>query len=861
MTIDNSTPQNNAPATESSRTKTLENKMPENKTLQYKERLDAIEAAGRRIAPVWPLDQSIAVNPLWEQRQSDITQVAARVEAFGGISCLMPREYYAGLWQRSVIKESHLCAAAAELGSDETPASLLQALKKPVAIEHWLNVSDWLDNTSERQHEMAWRDEITHQISQFCASYLQTPDHSAHKDLYQSWVEQVRSDRGIAILMGEPGLTRAFKELPDDPGATILAALSELGIQNTEQTEVHAHSLLLDINGWASWLAYERWQAALAGQSDDALPQLIAIRLGWELALWRHWQWRHAKAALRLQSQWYEQLSSASSLIARHQRAQKPMWVWQRAAELVRQQEEQTLLRQVPLAMSSQPVLQAVFCIDVRSEVIRRALEAQSPKISTLGFAGFFGLPAAYTPIGTKLQRPQLPGLLAPQIRVTEGGHKAQALGHQRAAHYQRHAAWQDVSRGASTAFSMVEALGLGYVGKLLKRTFASSKGMDSDAHPVNDLETSDQWDLYCSDERPLTLSEKADIAGQMLKGLGLGSGQGRLASTVLLVGHGSQSSNNPHAAGLDCGACGGQTGAVNVQVMAQLLNNQLVRAELSERGQKIPAATRFVAALHNTTTDHITCYGKLPELESDEPASDIRQWLDDATLLAQRERAVDLGLEKTAAYNQPDRLDHEICQRAHDWSEVRPEWGLAGNSAFIIAPRNRTRGINFSGRAFLHDYDRASDSDFSVLESIMTAPMIVTHWINMQYNASVTDPLKYGSGNKVLHNVVGGNLGVFEGNGGDLRIGLPLQSVHDGQRWMHNPLRLSVYIQAPKTAISDIIDRHAMLQELVHNRWLYLFVLNDDGSVNRCTRNGREAVTQDLSSSTLPAASVAEFQ
>ncbi len=63
-----------------------------------------------------------------------------------------------------------------------------------------------------------------------------------------------------------------------------------------------------------------------------------------------------------------------------------------------------------------------------------------------------------------------------------------------------------------------------------------------------------------------------------------------------------------------------------------------------------------------------------------------------------------------------------------------------------------------------------------------MTAPMVVTNWINLQYHASTVDNRRYGSGNKVLHNVVGGRLGVFEGNGGDLRIGLPLQSLHDGQ-------------------------------------------------------------------------------
>ena len=83
---------------------------------------------------------------------------------------------------------------------------------------------------------------------------------------------------------------------------------------------------------------------------------------------------------------------------------------------------------------------------------------------------------------------------------------------------------------------------------------------------------------------------------------------------------------------------------------------------------------------------------------------------------------------------------------------------------------------------------------------------MVVTNWINLQYHASTVDNARYGSGDKVLHNVVGGNIGVFEGNGGDLRIGLPMQSLHDGQRFRHTPLRLSVFIQAPQAAIDNTI-------------------------------------------------------
>jgi uncharacterized protein YbcC (UPF0753/DUF2309 family) len=110
-----------------------------------------------------------------------------------------------------------------------------------------------------------------------------------------------------------------------------------------------------------------------------------------------------------------------------------------------------------------------------------------------------------------------------------------------------------------------------------------------------------------------------------------------------------------------------------------------------------------------------------------------------------------------------------DLVRRSRDWSEVRPEWGLAGNAAFIAAPRHRTRGLNLDGRAFLHRCSWRKDDELRTLELIMTAPMIVASWISLQYCGSMVDSRAFGSGNRVLHNVVG-NLGVLEGNGGDLR-------------------------------------------------------------------------------------------
>jgi uncharacterized protein YbcC (UPF0753/DUF2309 family) len=145
----------------------------------------------------------------------------------------------------------------------------------------------------------------------------------------------------------------------------------------------------------------------------------------------------------------------------------------------------------------------------------------------------------------------------------------------------------------------------------------------------------------------------------------------------------------------------------------------------------------------------------------------------------------------------------------------------------FVIAPRERTRHINFEGRAFLHDYRVDEDPQHTILEAVMTGPMVVGHWINFQYYASTVDNMRYGSGNKVLHNIVGGHLGVFEGNGGDLRIGLTLQSLHDGERWVHAPLRLAVFIEAPRDAIDRVLEKHQKVRELVENEWLHLYQLD----------------------------------
>jgi uncharacterized protein len=807
----------------------------------------AVDRACARIAPTWPLDRFIAVNPYWGQLARPMPAAAAQLATLSGSTMLMPRSWFRAQWEAGLIGSDSLQAAIAAAHAPCTIEDLVAALHTTPATPARLQLAtDLVDAQRDLTHAMAWREYVTHHVSQCCAAYFDGGQAAWGPDreggLYPSWLRQSAHDHGPAMLMGEAGFTRRLRALPGEPRALIAAALRALCVPAAAH-EAYCTALLMSVNGWASWCAYERWQARLVQRDDAHIVHLLAVRLAWEWLL--HQGHPEAGVADGLQTAWRDHHAAC----ARAEAAQRFDWLWQSALERSYQAPLcRGLMAARPPAVAAQPpAVQAVFCIDVRSEVYRRALEASSAAVQTLGFAGFFAMFVDYRPLGTEMQRPQLPGLLAPALCVTDEC-DAPALGEllvqrrRQQLHWRQQ--WQAFRGGASSAFSFVESCGLLYAGKLLQQRLGgrAPKGTVEQTG----LPTGQRGSLrprLPSLQAPgaPTLDARCTMAATALGAMGLTH---NLARLVLLAGHGSQSANNPHAAGLDCGACGGQTGEVNARSLAQLLNDPAVRVGLQARDITVPDSTVFVAGQHNTTTDELLLYdtdllpaSHAPDLQA------LRGWLTEAGCRARAERSVSLGLGALAA--DAGALQHAVQSRSTDWAQTRPEWGLADCASFIVAPRGRSRHLNLGGRSFLHEYDWQRDAGFKVLELVMTAPMVVTHWINLQYHASVVDNQRYGSGNKVLHNVVGGRIGVFEGNGGDLRIGLPLQSLHDGQTWRHTPLRLSVFIQAPQAPIDNIIAKHETVRQLLHNAWLHLFRLDDQAGCWRYTPGGGwQAVT-----------------
>ena len=96
------------------------------------------------------------------------------------------------------------------------------------------------------------------------------------------------------------------------------------------------------------------------------------------------------------------------------------------------------------------------------------------------------------------------------------------------------------------------------------------------------------------------TVDEMTGVAERLLRDLGLTR---RFARLVLVIGHGSNSQNNPHNSAYNCGACGGSRGGPNARAMAEMLNDPRVRAGLAAKGIAIPAETVVVGGYHSAAT------------------------------------------------------------------------------------------------------------------------------------------------------------------------------------------------------------------------------------------------------------------
>ncbi|WP_026962788.1 DUF2309 domain-containing protein [Alicyclobacillus herbarius] len=677
--------------------------------------------------------------------------------------------------------------------------------------------------------------------------------------LYRAWRYLVSVD---------PALSKEERERldgwPQEATEGLLQALDKLGV--TEDVEAYLRAHLLALPGWGGMLW---WHSQQAGLDTAWLLEYLAVRLSLEWALcapylplldalrepadtaanavlpllhaWCRWGGITPKAWRDLHP---EAKRAGLAWIDRFVRIDR--WhIWLEAWEETYEAHLRESLCTHSSAEPAQPaVAQLLFCIDVRSDAFRRHIEQSGP-FETYGCAGFFNLPIRTRALDSVYAHPSCPPIVAPEVEVRESAADAESV----MAYRQRRNAARFVGRmfkktkqhvlaslalpelsgpwlGMSTLLRTVAPSGTGRLLRLADELveqkpptrlslFRASSARDATARDV----TTGASGVPVG----MTAREMVDAVGGLLRSVGLTS----FAPLVVVCGHESQTVNNPHAAALDCGACGGAAGSFNARVFAALCNLPEVRDGLAREGICIPEDTVFVAAEHVTTTDELR-WLDIPDLPH--AARDAKAMLTRALQEARWHTNVE-RMEKLPHASSVLNPVREMNRRATDWSEIRPEWGLAGNASFVIGSRRLTASAELHGRAFLHSYDWRVDPDGDCLASIIGGPVTVAQWINLQYYASTVAPHVHGSGNKATQTVTGG-IGVMQGNSSDLLTGLPWQSVaaSDGVLF-HRPLRLLVVIEAPRAHIERLLRHDPEFCLKVKNGWLRLASIDPESN------------------------------
>jgi uncharacterized protein YbcC (UPF0753/DUF2309 family) len=759
-----------------------------------------IEIAAGHVTPYWPLRHFIAANPLQGLEEQPFEE-AARLAGtlFGG------RAYPSAAMLRQALQARRIDPAIlAELaqGYGQPGSADPAILDAPVA-----------------EPRAAAASAVNRVLIRWLAAFLDEghagwPMPGRERGLWRAVRAVARHDaeipRGIEAL-----------DLPEDPLKAIATLIADVA-EDERSALLTRH--LVALPGWAG---YVKWRAGERGhpwqqKAPANLADLLALRLFLARQFAEPLSVPPLPAELPAAAIWLEAWEET----------------WRRG--LTRRLITATQSSPPPAAA---PRAQLVFCIDVRSEVLRRHIERTGPW-ETLGFAGFFGAVVAVQPFGSEQPYAACPVLLRPRHVVPEvaapGG---EAAGAQRLAGLDvlkraKHGL-RSLKESVAGAFGFVEASGAAFGATMVARTVAPRSfgrlASRLGAVVAPDVPLAPRIGLSCDDGAPgptgLSPAEQVATAEGALRIMGLTRD---FAPLVVLCGHGGQAVNNPFAAGLDCGACGGNRGGPNARIMAAILNDGAVRLALAERGILIPEGTVFLAAEHDTTTDLLTIWhaGLAPAHMA------ILDQLQ-ADLAKARRAAAAERLARLPGARARDAV-RAVEERSSDWAQVRPEWALARNAAFIVAEREFTRDVDLEGRCFLHSYDWRADSDGSALEVILTAPMVVAEWINTQYYFSTVDNAVFGAGSKVTHNVVGG-FGVMQGTASDLMTGLPAQSVEMASgRPYHEPFRLLTVVRAPWRRVEGLIAKHRILQTLFGNGWVALMVADpEDGRFLRRQRDG----------------------
>ncbi|WP_052158306.1 DUF2309 domain-containing protein [Lacinutrix jangbogonensis] len=749
----------------------------------------SIEAASKRIGTTWPLYSFVTSNPLSGYEKLPFKEAVQQAGRFLKSNAYPSSDIYRQAYENNDIDNTILHDMLQDQKLLESADSYLHIMQKeelniPIKITSRLDVimAKWL---------AAFMDEGL--------AEWQMPN--KEKGFYESWKALAIYDNDFGKLSSKELQKTSYEALEH-----VLNVYDDINYKEIFSAHIAA------LSGWTGYIKHRIdtnsiWQQ----QFPITIQDYLAVRL--TIA-------NHLGMPLKMATDVRE---NDSIIEIKH--------TWLKAWEATFQNKLVLNLKNDNISVNSTKEknefsdVQLVFCIDTRSEMMRRHIE-NSGNYETYGYAGFFGIAADYQHYQEDISIKSCPPIVGSPYKITENPNKVLVQqdtdfkADKKRAKAKTHIL-KRLKNMLPSSFGFVEGAGAFYGLSLVAQSFAPSayfkiknrnkRNYESFCDPIISYNGGDK------NKQDVALNEKVAI---VKSGFDL-MGWDTFAPLVLFAGHGSHTVNNPFGSSLDCGACAASPGRHNARLLATLANDKAVREVLRLAHQiNIPEDTVFIGGEHNTTTDEIVIFDALVPETHQERLATFKKNLKNAQETATSERLMVSSGGVELAKN-----------KSLNWGETRPEWGLAKNAAFIVGSRDLTRSMNLDGRCFLHSYNWKSDPEGAALAGIMGGPMVVTQWINNHYYFSTIDNEKFGGGSKITHNVTG-QFGVVQGNGGDLKMGLPLQSLRASDTEMyHQPLRLTTIIHAPLNRVESILKNNEHLQTLLDNEWMYLKVIDSSDS------------------------------
>ncbi|MEO1173895.1 MAG: putative inorganic carbon transporter subunit DabA, partial [Myxococcota bacterium] len=357
-----------------------------------------VDEAVRRVPPLWPLERFVAVDPFMGL-PGRFEHAANVLRNASGARMTAPRRFYAAAIESGRVDRSDLAWAIEKVGLNLSVEALIARARLEVRTE------SRLPTVAGTEHEAL----VVDRVSIWAASYFDrghTVVQNPWRDRspYEAWREEAMVDR-TPELHGLSGFRAHVAASPKTTDEALAQAIGALGVP-ASGTAAYLHRCLMMVQGWAGHARFIDWEAELRGESKNTTRELLAILLVWETGLLkeRHREWSQSREA-------YSEVFHAPTEADRVDHALQLAFEHSHHRDLIAR-----FSRAQPRPTLDAPAAQLVFCIDVRSEPLRRAIEAARDDYETLGFAGFFGFAIEDTADGA----PRCPALIAPGLKAAK---------------------------------------------------------------------------------------------------------------------------------------------------------------------------------------------------------------------------------------------------------------------------------------------------------------------------------------------------------------------------------------------------------------------------------------------------------